>query len=336
MAPTRHGNDLYVLAGGIDPERDGRAVFQLVRTPLDGAPVRLLGKVYPNLKNVDPARPGAAFWRTPRFITQCACDGRWLVAGTLYDGMYAFPLSGGDAVRVGEQEGLPGLKVPVLTVVDGKVLAFVEEGYLVVYDLKAGRCEVVASSRRTTPQSPFDNDRPFRVSVCLADPERGRAVFTVKLPAWDHPKNGTWEYRFKSGAFKNLLPMFHYRASTVREEQVILANLDGGWLGRFDLATDRFVLLTGKSPLGFEAQEPIGLPAGLTAAMGDRLYHGGFLWKASPFSRQPLRGGKEEFFAHVRNPQAAGASFTECLDCTNGGDLLVADRRGVYLVRWKK
>jgi WD40 repeat protein len=332
MAPTRHERDVYLFAGGTDPVTK-RPFLQLVRAPLDGSGPVLLGKAFVTLRNFDPKKPEHAFWEQPRFVSQCVIYQGYAYVGTVDDGVYAFPLAGGAPVHIGEKEGLPSLAVVSVAAVDGKLVAALEEGYLAVLDVGTNHCEVIASSRRTQTASPFDNMPPFRARDVLGDPERHRILFVLMQDQFRHPNTGTWEYNLQTRRFRKLTPLFLYRPSRIEDGKFYLKGHD--WLGRFDLAADRFTLLQGKSPEAIEPQAPAGLPGDIFAAFPDTLYLGNYLWQASPFGRQPIAGGKVEFLPHVTLRTAFNVVVGECLEAVSSRELLVGDWRGVYLVHLK-
>jgi hypothetical protein len=332
MSPTRHGKDVYVIAGGFDPGKNNRPVLQLVRATLDGSPVQLLGRAYLGL-NEHTAKPQDAFRYSLGFVTRCAIDGDRIYVATKNDGIYIFPLAGGDATHLGAKEGLPSLEVTRLATVAGKAAAFLEGGFLVLYDAAAEQCHVLASSRRTQKLSPFDNDKPFRILFLVPDLARQRFVFRILQSSFDHPNCGIWEYDLKTSAFKKLLPFFDCDASRVENDALHLAPFKREWFARFDLATNKFTLLDGKSPVGIPEQKPLGMPEKLSATFSDCLYHHGYYWKGVPFHRQSLKTGKHESFGHVFHTHMRTADFGECLEVVSDRELLVGDRRGVYLVR---
>jgi hypothetical protein len=108
------------------------------------------------------------------------------------------------------------------------------------------------------------------------------------------------------------------------------------WLGRYDLARDQFKLLEGRSPDGLEKQVPQGLPADFSAKINDRLYHGGYLWEASPFERRRLGSAREEPLLHPARERTYQVIVRECLEPIGPGELLVGDWRGLYVLRLKK
>jgi WD40 repeat protein len=334
LAPLRHGRHVYLLAGGTDRART-RPFLRLVRASLDGGPPELLGKAFVTLKDFDAGHPEYAFRGLPRFVTECVIQDGRLYAGTGSDGIYVFPLAGGDAERVGEEEGLPSPAVVSLAAADGKLVAALEDGYLVVYDPGRKRCEVIASSRRTRRASPFDDGRPFRARDLLADPERHRVLFVLVQETFTHPNTGTWEYNLKDRRFRKLLPLALYRPSRVEGGAFYLDGREWSgatWLGRFDLATDRFTLLQGKDPAGLVPQGPAGLPRDFSAVFPGKVYFGGHVWQAFPFARRPAAGGKEEYLPHPTQPSMLNASAAECLESVGTDRLLVGDWRGLYLV----
>jgi hypothetical protein len=201
---------------------------------------------------------------------------------------------------------------------------------------------VVASSRRTESRSPFDNGKPFRALELVADPPRQRVIFHVIHDNVKHPNNGTWEYSLKTAQFKKLLPMALFHPSEVNEGAFFMMGSEWGapisefWIGRLDLATDRFTLLVGKTPAGIEAQKPAGLPAEFSATFPEKTFHDGHIWSPFPFGRQPIQGGAPEFFQHVRGGLGLNAHFGDCLRAVGHDELLLGDWRGLYLVRLKQ
>jgi hypothetical protein len=332
LAPTRQARQVYLFAGGTDPVQN-RPFLQLVRAALDGSPPKLLGKAFVHLKDFDPKDPKHAFWNLPRFLTECTVLREHLYAGTVDDGIYVFPLTGGDAVHIGAEEGLPAPQVVSLAAADGKLVAVLEGGYLVVYDPGTDRCDVIASSRRTQAASPFDNAKPFRARDLRADPERHRVLFLLMGDTFAHPNTGTWAYNLETRQFLKLTPLFMYRPSLVQGDKLYLQGFD--WLGQLDLTADKFTLLRGKSPAGVEAQVPAGLPADFSAAFPDKLYHAGYVWQPFPFSRQPIGGSQEEFLPHVTRRTPFNVSAHEALEAVGPRDLLVGDQHGLYLVHLK-
>ena len=66
------------------------------------------------------------------------------------------------------------------------------------------------------------------------------------------------------------------------------------------------------------------------------LFHGGYLWLSSPFSRTPIKGGKKETLPHVTRMGTLQVHFNECLEAVSPNELLVGDWRGLYVVRLKE
>jgi hypothetical protein len=343
MKPVQHDAHVYLVAGGADPDRDNKPYLQLIRAALDGSPPKALGKAYVTLKGYDPKKPADAFWDINRFVLHATIHEGRFFAGTVNDGIYAFPLTGGDGVHIGEKQGLPSLGVMSLTGLDGQLFAGLDGGFLVAYDLSAERCNVIASSRRTEPRSPLDNGILFGATELIADSPRHRVLFHVIVQAGNlkHPGHGRWEYNLKTGKFKKLLPMVFAHASQVRDQAIYLKGSawdqagEHPWLARYDLPTDRFTLLEGKTPEGLEPQKPAGVPPQLSAVFMQRTYHAGFIWQPNPFGRRPIQGGAPEFFQEVTRAYGFDAYYGDCLQGVGKNELLLCNGKGLYLVRLK-
>jgi hypothetical protein len=353
MAPLREGRHVYFFAGSVEPGSK-KPYLQLVRAPLDGGKPQLLGKAFVTFKDLVGRDAKAPFNRLPRFVTECVIHRERLYAGTVGDGIYVFPLAGGDGVRIGEKEGLPAPAVVSLAALQDKLFAVLKGGYIVMHDLETKRTEVIASSRRTEALSPFDNAKPFYADNLRTDPPRRRVLFRMYQTSNQHPLSGMWEYNLKTRQFKKLLPLAFYLASPVQDGNFYMDSFSEveyegkpGWkkqegLGRFDLAKDKFTLLLGKSPDGIDEQKPAGIPAQLSTLIRplpgsaeSKLYHGGYLWLSAPFSRTPIKGGKKEILPHVQDPRTLQVQFNECLEAVSQNELLVGDWRALYLVRLK-
>jgi hypothetical protein len=302
MVATRHERHVFLVAGGVASPTDkspnkqaaAKPYLQLVRASLDGAPPQALGKAFIAIKDFDAKFAAVVL---PSCVTQCVIHGDHLYAGTLTDGIYAFPLAGGDAVRIGDKEGLPALDVVALSAVDNKLVAILRGGYIVVYDLAARQCDVIVSSRRAQKVSPFDNAKTLAVAHIIPDPERRRVLFPILQESLEHPNTGTWAYDLKARSFHKLLPTASFRPSSVQDGAFALEAFD--WLGRFDLVHDKLTLLRGKGPGGIVPQTPSGLDPKFSAAFPGRLFHGGgtiarlyhagYVWTGSIFAGSPLR-----------------------------------------------
>lgn len=337
MTPARQGQDVFVLAAGLESS-SGTPFLQLVRATRDGGAPRLLGKAFLNLKKADPKQGPYGLFVDPPIVHGCVVHGERLYAATV-DGIHGFPLSGGDAVRIGDKEGLPSLNVLSLTAVDDHVVAVLEGGYIVSYDLDAQRCDVIVSSRRTERLSPFDNAKGFVAGGLTADSARHRVLLAVS----HQTEYGVWEYNLKARAFKRLLTESGIHMGSMQDGAVYLKGIEwkaadkkyAQWLGRFELEGNKLTRLTGM-------QQPAGLPANFSAVFplqeqpiynGQQLYHAGYLWTANRFRRQPIQGGTLEYLRHPAMPHSARDVSLIHIEAVAPKELLLIEWRGVYLVR---
>ena len=293
-----HGSHIYLFAGGEDPATKHR-LLQFVRLPVAGGTPQVLGKTLVSVDNPPEWSRQYVFWISPHpFVTSTAIAGDRLYAGTVSDGILVFPLGGGTPTRIGEKEGLPARHVTKIAIVDKMLIAALEGGYLVAYDLATGRCDTVASSRRGEKHSPFDDAGPFSVAGLAADPERERVLFTLTLTTRKDPREGLWEFNVKTRQFRKVQPVFDGAWSPVTAGRLYLYQPDG--LLAYDLAADRFTLLYGKASVAYGSLKPTGLPADFSMTFPRRLLHHCYLWQDYPFGRRTEDGMKEEFYPSIR------------------------------------
>ena len=151
--------------------------------------------------------------------------GRHLWIATSGDGLFGVPLDGvGEPIRLGMSEGLPSDVVHAVAAV-GDVLyvgcgQFETEGYLAAYDLVGGRCTVLASTLRASPETPLDSlPGGFRVRGIVPDVSRERLLLAIDQGDLK-PATGVWECRLGDGAIRQLAKMD-------RAAQAVLPGSDG-------------------------------------------------------------------------------------------------------------
>jgi hypothetical protein len=336
-----HGRNIYVFTGGDDAGGKNK-VLKLAQIPMEGGPAKVLGQTLVAEENPPPWNRSFVFWISPQpFVTDTAISGNHLYAATSTEGILVFPLSGGPPRRIGEKEGLPARLVYKLAIVDNILLAALEGGYIIAYDLNTQKCETVASSRRSEKLSPLDNGPPFRVYEMAADQPRGRVLFTLQVVSRQDPKNGLWEFNIQTRKFKKIQPYMDGAWSTVTKGRIYLLIPDG--LMSYDPATDRFGLLFGKAPQEYGSLKAEGVPAELSLTFPGRpfrsgsLFHAGYLWQAHPFGRRTLDRSKEELYPSLRdNTWTFAFSAGVSLQALAADELLIGDYYGLYRVRLKK
>jgi hypothetical protein len=282
----------------------------------------------------------------------CACvhDGRYYL-GTRGHGIFAFPFDGGEPERITTAEGLPSDSVQGLACLDGRLYAYLGEGnkdaYVVAWDLRKRKCEVLASSRRKDKRSPFDDSSPLTSSFFQADPRRGQIVFSAFSPFTQMPLNGLWALDGKTGTFKRLFVLHHTDIALVgpsaRLEGDVIRMPSRIGVFQFDLAkNDGDLLYAGKvrlevGPTRSAVFKVSQMPAyrqwtdSTWNASPPFAVGGGWLWAAKPFSRRPLDGGPPQLLAPLR-PGQKFFQPTECLQPFDERRLLVGDSFGLWLV----
>ncbi len=194
------GKQVYAAIGGFD--NDHKPTLQVARIGIpDGAPNYLAKTIITLPPSPLPGRASAGSWIN--FVTGLAVGKDEIYVGTQTDGIYAFPVSGAAARRIGTAQSLPADHISALTFLDGKLYAGMRNGYLVAYDPADGRCNVLASSQRKEKLSPFDDGAAFDVPCLVADPERKRILFVLYqgMPSTANKTDGIWDYSVKTRAF---------------------------------------------------------------------------------------------------------------------------------------
>ncbi|HEY4263290.1 MAG TPA: hypothetical protein VGM98_24220 [Schlesneria sp.] len=234
-----------------------------------------------------------------------------------------FPPKNGQPRRIDVEHGLPSNKVRSLAVLDSKLFAGFDDGYLAAYDLKADYCEVLASSRRKQKLSPFDDGDPFRVPMLVADSTRDRIVFVIGNHVWQYTMDG----RF--AALVDLVELAKGRSepkmvgnnitwsSPRRGDRVYMSN--AFHVIEIDLSKDR----------GTELHAP---EFGIYPLHPPHLLIGGQLWASGSFARLSL--DKREFQS-LPHPGGGTTPFrpTACLELTaEGRQIIAADQFWVWLL----
>ena len=282
--PVVQGEVVYAAGFGTEGEAGGQ-FLRLLRIPLDGGGVKKLGSM--SVTGVRWEGGGCSWstgWESPEVrvtrqlsFPRAAClDADNYYLGTA-KGVFVFPRSGGQPKRIGAADGLPSEEVTALDWLDGKLyIGLGEAGYLVSYDSKKGRCDVLCSARRREHRSPFDNGSPLRISFLLADEARHRLLLLADQSGgggdWardlsrarrsktdvfpvicKQARAGLFAYSPEKREFKALLPRHPNApindviwAGRVSDAQLAFV-CRGGSVGAalFDLATDKPTLLYG-------------------------------------------------------------------------------------------
>ena len=297
-----------------------RSALRLVRVPLSGGDATLMAKVDLNLsaKTISP-------YRRSGFISSICSDGQAIYVGTDGAGIAVFPMADGAPRRIALEDGLPGNRVRSVAMLDGKIYAGVEEGYLMAYDLERRRCDVLASSRRKQKLSPFDDQKSFHVPLLVADTARQRLVFVIGDSLWQlTPADG------HITQILNLVAVDHGRwvhtklndeniswVSPVRRDRVLVSSAFHAI--EIDLARDRATVI--HSP-----------DMGLFPINPPHLVVDGFLWSGGSFARLSLDKREHTSLpAPDHGPNHFDARFG--LELVNGGkQILAADSRTLWLL----
>ncbi len=276
--------------------------------------------------------------------------------GTKGHGIFVFPFDNGPPERISTADGLPSNSVQALVCHEGRLYACLgepfRESYVVAWDLKTRKCDVLASSNREEKRSPFDHGAPIQASVMLADPARGRILLVAFGNAGDSPLNGLWTLDIKSSEWKRLLPLqlidrsLYGPQTRVEGDRLIFNGAVGNLV--YDLAKSGTQLLfDGKVSLDVNQPKSLMGQLGTSPAykitkdefLNVRPPHtlvDGWVWGAAPFSRRRFDSSKVEYLPPLRN----GRQYffpTECLQLFRGDrEVLVGDAFGIWLVTLRK
>ena len=328
---TVYDGAAYVTA--ISGLADANVGYELLRFPLDGGAMSVVGKVQTDnpwqkyYQKPDPDSPMHRLWA---FGYQNACTisgGYYVLTNGPTAAPILFALDGRAAPRVlAKEPGWPAEGVQAVVVLDGKLYAAVgelgQDGFLIEQDLKGGAPKVLAASRRKEKLSPFDDQSPLIVPTMITDPARKRVVFYATSQNWDPGRAGLYEYSVITGKFRQIAadpakpvagkeidlwrsaaftPVYHDRFAVVGRMNAIV-----------DLTTDK---LSSIPPIRSDA------PA---TAVGE-----GVLWRGMSRTKGD---GKPTQFPSVRPDLGDRQVWPISLELIDDQRLLVGDTRGLWVV----
>jgi hypothetical protein len=343
-----HEGAVYATVIGVEKE-GGKQYVQLFRYDLERGEKSPGRKLHVETVYKPWANGGREDFRLGTMFAQGSCvhDGSYYLA-TRNRGILRFSLDGDTVEAINTNSGLPSDFVQSVAGSGSGLYAGVgepgKEGYLVRYDLKEKKCDVLASSRRKEQQSPFDDASPLGVSYLVSDAKRERLLFVASVK--NRPSvDGLWELDAKTNKFKLLQPLNLLGGvawgSPVRDDKVVIATSNGTFT--FDLEKNKAQLLyTGHtivdcgpglatSALRLKERGPLTKLTGGTLTLGPGyLVNDGWLWAAHPFTRVSLDVQKREPLAGLRS----GVKYfepTEALEAIGDGKrLLVGDQFGLW------
>jgi WD40 repeat protein len=347
--PLVHEGIVYAAVAGAEKESEKQYV-QLLRYDPDRGD-KALGKKFFVETGYKPWTDDLP-WST--YFGQGACihDKAYFLA-TRNRGILRFSLDGDSVEQIDTGSGLPSNWVRSVAGIGSGLYAGLgepgKEGYLVRYDLQEKKCDILASSRRKEQRSPFDDASPLEVPYLVADPPRGRLLFTAFVKSRMRV-NGLWELEAKTGKFRLLQPLSlliegdAWGGSPVHGDTILVATAHGTFT--FDLAKDQARLLYAPhtivdcgpglptSILRVHERGPLTpLTDGSLNLGRPFLVAGGWFWAARPFTRVSLDGRTRQRLA---SPRPADRYFEpwEGLDVlADGKRLVVSDPFGLWVLR---
>jgi hypothetical protein len=346
QAPTVMGEHVYLVGCGL---REQQGFIQLVRITLADGSAKLLGKTDVTLKRYGPGRISWGSFVNPPFVRGIVVDEDTVYVGTRNDGIYAFGPSG-TVRRLDEKQGFPSTEVEGLAFLAAKLYAALSDGYLVAYESKAERVEVLASSRRKEKRAPFDDLKTgFSVPFVVADPQHDRLLLAVYekpvLPPnrpdpAKEPVSGFWELNVKTNTFKRHVRFSNFShasfAGPIRGNHLLLSS--NTWALDYDLARDKPDLLWAFNPVGPDLGTDKARCKDYFGMSPPRWYHEGWLWTDRPFGRTSLASKRQQRFPPLGKPRDLNPfQPREAIEPLGKGDqVLIADLYTLWVVSLRK
>ncbi len=346
LAPTVVGEHVYLVGCGVQEQQ---GTIQLVRINLTSGSIKVIGKTDVVLQHYGSGGISWGSFVNPPFVRRIVVDEDTVYVGTRNDGIYTFGPSG-TVRRLDEKQGFPSTEVEGLAFLEGKLYAALSGGYLVAYEPKAERVEVLASSRRKEKRTPFDDlNTGFSVPLVAADPQRDRLLLAVYekpvLPPnrpdpAKEPVSGLWELNVKTNTFKRLLRFNNYShaafASPIRDDHLLLSS--NTWALDYDLARDKPDLLWAFNPVGPDLGIDKARCKDYFGMAPPRWYHDGWLWTNSPFGRLSLASKRQQRFPPLGKPRDLNPFHPrEALEPLGKGDqVLIGDLYTLWVVSLRR
>ena len=209
------GEETWFAFAGQEPgaSRNDGATIDMLRIDVESGRAVPLARIQPRTCWVSQyINARAARGCEGDFIEGAVPAGGRLWIATSGDGLFGVSLDGvGEPVHVGMAEGLPSDVIHSVAAV-GDTLYFGcgqlgTEGYLASYGSANGRCSVLASTLRASPETPLDSlAGGFRIRGIAPDTPRNRLLLVV-----DHgdlqPATGLWEFRLDQNTFRQIRQM---------------------------------------------------------------------------------------------------------------------------------
>jgi hypothetical protein len=286
IRPFVRDGSVWVIGAG---RNNVKGFVQLFRLPLIQGPTQRLARL-----DYDPGYPA---------------DNRAAISETCYwfatrdAGLLAFPTDGSPGYFVNSNNGLPTSHVDSVACCDGLIFAGLGQGgYIIRYDPKTSRCDVLASSRRKDKHSPLDDCLAYEVPCMVADAARHRVLF------YEYEINGRPSGIWQIDAAGKISELYETRnvynsawCSEVDGSHVIFTG--NAWTLDLDLQTDQPTVL--HSHLNWPIGPKIVLqPHGNTPDLSPirpLLYRDGYLWSGYNFTRASVDTGRVQDLPNMRS-----------------------------------
>jgi hypothetical protein len=286
IRPFMRDGSVWVIGVG---RNNVKAFIQLFRLPLVEGPTQRLARL-----DYDPGYP-------PDIRAAISQTCYWFA--TRDAGLLAFPRDGSPGFFVNSNNGLPTNHVDSVACCDGMIFAGLGQGgYIVRYDPKTSRCDVLASSRRKDKHSPLDDCLAYEVPCMVADTARHRVLL------YEYEINGRPSGIWQIDATGRISELYETRnvynsawCSEVDGSHVIFSG--NAWALDLDLQTDQPTAL--HSHLNWPIGPKIVLgPNGNTPDLSPirpLLYRDGYLWSGYNFTRASIDTGRVQDLPNMRS-----------------------------------
>ena len=318
---TLVGNFVYAICLQF---HDDQTSLRMVRIPIGPSRPELMTEVDVGLapSTVMPFRnnrhvraAGQGLYRGGRIVTSICHDDAAIYVSTRNSGILIFPRNGSPVRRLNVDNGLPSNAVLSVAVLEGKLYAGMEDGYLIAADLQSDQIEVLASSRRKQKRSPLDDRASFRVTTVIGDVKRRRLLFAAA--------SHLWQYSPASGEVRSV---FDLSQQIPAQSGRSLPSESICWTSPIE--SDRVLISDSQQVIAFNLWDDTALMLPRVGTM-PFLILDEWLWSGNSFTRHSLETGQRQALtAPDRSPIRFPATFLDQIGKTRR--IIAADEESVW------
>lgn len=274
-------------------------------------------------------------------VQAAALNKKHYIAGTNNNGILIFPLSKEKAQNISSSNGLPADYVQSLACLNGVLYAALgetrKESFIISYELKTKKMNLLASSQRLKQLSPFDNiSDPFYICSMITDAPRDRLLMLLSFQTGVDPRklSGLWDYNIKTKKWKQLQKIpFAFNQNMLKSKGKILI-YSQSWCFKFDQKTNKSELIYARNE-NFTKIIP-----GKSSLIGSKqniappfISTKNWLFSANPFSCISLNNGKYKLLPFI-NEQDEFQPIP-VFEKVQSNNLLIGDGKSLFLIKFK-